>query len=199
MAKPLPFYVREGDAPAKQQILRAAMKLFADRGLDGTSIRDIAHESGYTNPALYKHFASKEQLALHLFETCHQRLWTKCHAAITAGADFDHKLDGYVGQVLELVDEHPQAMAFLSEHARVLWPKSGVAVRRRTMIGLARSLMAAAPRSSRGRRPIQEDVAAASLQGTLAELTRMLQVGVIPGPALQWKPDLVALFRKIAE
>lgn len=197
MANPLPFYIREDDAPAKRQILRAAMKLFADRGLDGTSIRDIARESGYTNPALYKHFASKEQLAIHLFETCHQRLWTKCHAAITDGVDFEAKLDGYIGQVLELVDEHPQAMSFLSEHARVLWPKSGAAVRRRTMIGLARSLMGTAPRSSGSGRRIQDDVAAASLQGTLAELTRMLQVGVITGPARRWKPELVALFRKI--
>ena len=198
MATPLPFYVREDDPPAKRQILCAAMKLFAARGLDGTSIRDIARESGYTNPALYKHFASKEELALHLFETSHQRLWTKCHAAITAGGSFDDKLDGYIGRVLELVDEHPDAMAFLSEHARVLWPKSGRAVRRRTMIGLARSLMAAAPRSSRSGPRIQADVAAASLQGTLAELTRMILVRVIPGPAIQWKPELVALFRKIA-
>jgi AcrR family transcriptional regulator len=196
MVKPLPFYVREDDAPAKRQVLRAAMKLFADRGLDGTSIRDIARESGYTNPALYKHFAGKEELAVHLFETCHQRLWTKCQTAIAAANTFDDKLDGYVGQVLELVDEHPDAMAFLSEHARVLWPKSASAVRRHTMIGLARSLMESAPRS--GRRRIQADVAAASLQGTLAELTRMLQVGVIAGPAIRWKSELVALFRKIA-
>jgi AcrR family transcriptional regulator len=172
------------------------MKLFADRGLDGTSIRDIARESGYTNPALYKHFGSKEELALHLFETCHQRLWTKCQAAIAAATTFDDKLDGYIGQVLELVDEHPEAMAFLSEHARVLWPKSGAAVRRHTMIALARSLMNSAPRSHRRR--IQADVAAASLQGTLAELTRMLQVGVIDGPAIRWKFELVALFRKMA-
>jgi AcrR family transcriptional regulator len=198
MAKPVPFYVREDDAPAKRQILRAAMKLFAERGLDGTSIRDIARESGYTNPALYKHFASKEELALHLFETCHQRLWTKCHTAIMAGADFEDKLDGYIGAVLGLVDAHPEAMAFLSENARILWPKSGAAVRRHTMIGLARSLMATAQRSSRNGRRIHDDVAAASLQGTLAELTRMLQVGVIPGPAIQWKVELVALFRKIA-
>jgi AcrR family transcriptional regulator len=198
MATPLPFYVREDDPPAKKQILCAAMKLFANRGLDGTSIRDIARESGYTNPALYKHFASKEQLALHLFETCHQRLWTKCHAAVTVASSFEDKLNGYIGQVLELVDEDPQAMAFLSEHARVLWPKSGAAVRRRTMIGLARSLMGAAPRSSRSGRRIDADVAAASLQGTLAELARMLQVGVIRGPAILWKPELVALFRKIA-
>ncbi len=198
MANPLPFYVREDDAPAKRQILRAAMKLFAERGLDGTSIRDIARESGYTNPALYKHFAGKEQLAIHLFETCHQRLWTRCHAAITDGVDFDDKLDRYIGQVLELVDDHPQAMSFLSEHARILWPKAGAAVRRHTMIGLARSLMGTAASTSHSRRHIQNDVAAASLQGTLAELARMLQVGVISGPAIRWKPELVALFRKIA-
>ena len=194
----VPFYVSADDPPAKRQILQAAMKLFASRGLDGTSIRDIARESGYTNPALYKHFASKEQLALQLFETCHQRLWSKCQTAITAGVTFDDKLDRYIGQVLGLVDEHPEALAFLSENARVLWPKSRAAVRRRTMIGLARSLMGAAPRSSTVGGRIQADIVAASLQGTLAEVTRMLQVGVIDGPAIRWKRDLVALFQTIA-
>src|SRR3954453_19702883 len=110
MPQTLPFFVREEDPPAKRQTLRGATTLFSERGLDGTSIRDIARESGYTNPALYKHFGSKEELALHLFETCHQRLWTKCQAAIAAATTFDDKLDGYIGQVLELVDEHPEAM-----------------------------------------------------------------------------------------
>jgi AcrR family transcriptional regulator len=197
MAQALPFYIREEDPPAKRQILRAAMKLFSERGLDGTSIRDIAEESGYTNPALYKHFASKEELAVHLFETCHRRLWTKCNAAIVAANNFDDKLQGYVGQVLALVDEHPEAMAFLSDSARVLWPKAAPAVRRQTMIGLARSLMSTAPHTRGGKAALNLDVIAASLQGTLAELTRMLQVGVIPGPAVRWKGDLVALFRRL--
>ena len=150
MASILPFYIPEDDPPAKRQILRAAMKLFSERGLDGTSIRDIARESGYTNPALYKHFGSKEELALHLFETCHRRLWTKCHAAIDGAKSFDDKLDAYIGQVLALVDEDPDVMAFLSDSARVLWPKAAPAVRRQTMIGLARSLMSLAPRPRRG-------------------------------------------------
>ena len=67
-------------------------------------------------------------------------------------------------------------MAFLSDSARVLWPQAGAAVRRHTMIGLARSLMTAAPRPRGGRSAINPDVAAASLQGTLAELARMIQV-----------------------
>jgi AcrR family transcriptional regulator len=196
MASTLPFYIREEDPPAKRQILRAAMKLFSERGFDGTSIRDIARESGYTNPALYKHFAGKEELALHLFETCHRRLWAKCHAAIDAAKGFDDKLEAYIGQVLALVDEHPEAMAFLSDSARVLWPKAAPAVRRQTMIGLARSLMSLAPRLPRARSAVHPDVVAASLQGTLAELARMLQVGVLPGPAMRWQADLVALFRR---
>jgi AcrR family transcriptional regulator len=194
----VPFYIRDDDPPAKRHILRAAMKLFSEHGLAGTSIRDIARVSGYTNPALYKHFGSKEELAVHLFQTCHERLWTKCHTAIEAGKSFDAKLDGYIGQVLELVDEQPEAMAFLSDSARVLWPKAGGNVRRHTMIALARDLMSLAPRSRRRTGVVNPDVAAASLQGTLAELARMLQVGVVPGPAMRWKADLVALFRRVS-
>jgi AcrR family transcriptional regulator len=190
------FYIRGDDPPAKQQILLAAMKLFSERGFAATSIRDIAHESGYTNPALYKHFAGKEELALHLFEICHRRMWASCHAAITAGKNFDEKLEGYIGRWLELVDEHPEVVAFLSDNARVLWPKASLTVRRQTMIGLARSLVLAAPRR-RGASAVNADVAAASLQGTLAELTRMLHVGVVDGPAARWKGALVTLFRRL--
>jgi AcrR family transcriptional regulator len=174
------------------------MTLFSRHGLAGTSIRDIASESGYTNPALYKHFSSKEELAVYLFETCHRRLWTKCHAAITGARGFEAKLEAYIGQALELVDEDPEAMAFLSDSARVLWPLARADVRRHTMIDLARSLMGAAPRRGRGQSPINRDVAAASLQGTLAELARMIQVGAVAGPAARWKTELVEFFRKVA-
>jgi AcrR family transcriptional regulator len=173
------------------------MKLFGEHGLAATTIRDIAKESGYTNPALYKHFASKDELALYLFETSHRRLWSRCQAAIESADDFDGKLKNYIGEVLALVDEHPDAMAFLSENARVLWPKSGDAVRRHTMIGLARSVMNAAPRAGKGT-AVHPDIAAACLQGTLAELARMIQVGALAGPAVKWKPELVKFFRRSA-
>lgn len=194
----LPFYIQEGDPPAKREILRAAMKLFSRRGLAATSIRDIAKESGYTNPALYKHFVSKEELALYLFETSHRRLWSRCSAAVASASDFHGKLGNYIGEVLALVDEHPEAMAFLSDNARVLWPKASAAVQRQTMIGLARTLMGGAPNAGKGS-AVHPDIAAASLQGTLAELARMIQVGAARGPAVRWKADLQKLFSKVAE
>ena len=140
-----PFYVAEEDAPAKREILRAALKLFSTQGLAGTSIRDIADESGYTNPALYKHFASKDALALYLFETCHSWVWQRCAAALASGEGFDQKLDAYVATWLELLDDEPDVLAFLADSARVLWPRANSSVQRQTMIGLARSLVAEAP------------------------------------------------------
>ena len=191
----LPFYINEGDPPAKREILRAALKLFSEQGLAATSIRDIADESGYTNPALYRHFDSKEELAQHLFDVCHRRVWGRLNAAVVSAKSFDEKLEGYVGRWLELVDEHPDVVAFLSDSARVLWPRASPTVKRQTVIGLARSLALAAPKRSGS--TMNPDVAAASLQGTLAELARMLQVGVVDGPAIRWKGNVVALIRKL--
>src|SRR5262249_16302046 len=204
---PLPFYVGEDDPPAKQEILRAGLKLFSARGLAATSIRDIAAESGFTNPALYKHFSGKEELALHLFETCHRQAYASCAAALASAPDFDGKVEAYVGQWLEFVDDYPEVFAFLSDSARVLWPKAGRGVRRRTVIWVAASVVAQAaqaqqvprPHALRTHRhglPVDPRVVAASLQGTIEQLARMLQVGVVPGPAMRWKADLVALFKK---
>jgi AcrR family transcriptional regulator len=41
-------------------ILRAAIKLFAKKGYEGTSIREIAEAAGVTKPMLYYYFGSKE-------------------------------------------------------------------------------------------------------------------------------------------
>ena len=197
MTAPLPFYVRDEDPPAKREILRAALELFGERGLAATSIRDIAEESGYTNPALYKHFAGKDELALYLFELCHTRVWAACEAALSSADSFDDKMDAYVERWLRFLDEEPEVVAFLSDSARVLWPKAKRTVRRRTMIGLARSLVLESPRVRRASGGIDPDVAAASVEGTLAELGRMIQVGVIPGPARRWHDKVVAMLRRL--
>ena len=70
-------------------------------------------------------------------------------------------------------------------------------MRKQTMISLARSLVASAPQKTRGVSAVNPNLAAASLQGTLAELVRMIQVGVVEGPAKRWKAELVALFGKV--
>lgn len=43
-------------------IARAAARLFANRGFDATSVREIVAEAGVTKPTLYYHYGSKEGL-----------------------------------------------------------------------------------------------------------------------------------------
>lgn len=46
----------------RERILDVAEALFADRGLAGTAVRDIAREAGLTAPSLYNHFDGKQAL-----------------------------------------------------------------------------------------------------------------------------------------
>jgi hypothetical protein len=123
-------------------------------------------------------------------------VWSTCAAALTDGKGFDEKLEAFVAAWLGLLDAEPEVLAFLADSARVLWPRASASVRRNTMIGLARSLVLQSERVRRGGRGIDPDVAAASVEGTLAELGRMIQVGAVAGPARRWQGKLVALFTR---
>ena len=46
-----------------RHLARVAAKLFADRGYDATSVREIVEAAGVAKPTLYYHFQSKEGLA----------------------------------------------------------------------------------------------------------------------------------------
>ena len=46
----------------KERILRIALELFAQNGYLGTSMNDIAGQLGITKAALYKHYASKQEI-----------------------------------------------------------------------------------------------------------------------------------------
>src|SRR3954466_9527006 len=65
---------RRGLSRAKKQqrtresLLKAASKLFCRRGLEGTSIDQIAETAGYTKGAFYANFKSKEELFLVMLD-----------------------------------------------------------------------------------------------------------------------------------
>lgn len=52
----------------RARIQRVALELFAERGYDGTSLREIAERLDVTKAALYYHFKSKEDIVTSLVE-----------------------------------------------------------------------------------------------------------------------------------
>src|SRR5690554_3230602 len=56
-------------SPSARKIIIAAQRLFAERGIDGISLREIASSAGHANnSAVQYHFQSKEGLIQAIFE-----------------------------------------------------------------------------------------------------------------------------------
>jgi AcrR family transcriptional regulator len=90
------------DADSKRQVVACALDLFVRKGLNATSIRDIGAAAGYTNPALYKFFASKDELALHVFERCYAWIFERIAKALEGGS-FAERLRALVSTWAELL------------------------------------------------------------------------------------------------
>lgn len=103
----------------KKDILQAAMRLFATKGVDGISVKEIGDAAGVTDAAIYKHFKNKDAVALEAFtQYC---------------ADYTALIDGYVRQegtvkqrlrqlfaeVLEMHDADPYGLLLISQNHEI--------------------------------------------------------------------------------
>lgn len=79
---------RHGRVPRElrfAQLQEVALRLFAERGYDGTSIEDIRRAAGVSRPLFYDHFASKEEA----YVACLRQAREELDAAIDEGVDAD--------------------------------------------------------------------------------------------------------------
>ena len=75
-------------------LLDAAEEVFAEKGFMAASLDDIAHAAGYTKGAIYKHFATKEELFLAVSDRYWRRYFDNfAEVMSTAGEIGAHELD----------------------------------------------------------------------------------------------------------
>ncbi|GKS94677.1 TetR/AcrR family transcriptional regulator [Acidovorax sp. SUPP2825] len=70
----------------QEQLIDIACRLFAQRGYEGTSLRDIAEEAKITKAALYYHFPNKEALYERIVLESMQALVDSVREAMAGGA-----------------------------------------------------------------------------------------------------------------
>jgi AcrR family transcriptional regulator len=58
----------ERRARTRAQLLEAAARVYAERGVDGATLDDVAEEAGFTKGAVYDHFGSKDNLLFALLD-----------------------------------------------------------------------------------------------------------------------------------
>jgi AcrR family transcriptional regulator len=111
---------RDG-ARTRALIEREALKLFADKGVDGTSVKDISSAVGVADAALYRHFASKEEMAHGIFVRHYAELAASIREIDASDLPFAQKAAALVLHFCRLFDEEPDVFAFLllNQHARL--------------------------------------------------------------------------------
>ena len=84
--------------PTRDRILDSAERLFAEKGYEATTLRDVAAEVGIQNPSLYKHFASKADIYAAVLDR-----------AVRPILDEFWDTEDEIENVVALLAEHPTA------------------------------------------------------------------------------------------
>jgi AcrR family transcriptional regulator len=76
VSSPAPNLTTDEQAPVsrREQILEVAAELFAERGFHGVSIADLGAACGFSGPALYKHFRSKQSILSEMLVSISEEL-----------------------------------------------------------------------------------------------------------------------------
>jgi AcrR family transcriptional regulator len=194
MIKTLP-YVQDGDAPGKALILQEGMRLFARQGLSATSIRDIAAATGLSNPALYKHFKTKEALAIELFERSYGQYLRRLTLATRQHSDFSDQFRAFLEIRLSSHDEAPDASIFTTDNLVTLWPHVSKDIKQETIISLLREMLQTGRSQGAVNADTALDLQIALVVGMLVQVTRQLYLGALPGPALDHLDGIEGILR----
>jgi len=92
----------------REQILRAAQKLFADQGFRETNLNDVANQLGFRRQAVYHYFRSKEEILYELIHRAGHAVETSAQPTLDADLPPAEKLAevvrNHVRQLLTNVD-----------------------------------------------------------------------------------------------
>ncbi len=193
---PTRFFLSDGDPASKQAILEAALGLFVEHGLAGTNVRMIGAAAGYSNPAMFKFFESKEALAVYLFERCYLRLFTSVDAAASA-PKFDEALERVIDTFLRAMEEDLEALLFVQDTLRELWPKVTGPARNASILRTLSAMFERGIGEGRVHGHRSVGVSVAVLVGSLAQLGRMLYFRELPGPASHHRRELTSTLKRM--
>jgi AcrR family transcriptional regulator len=94
---------RKPRAETRHQLLDAAARVFARRGLHGTSVEEVSEEAGFSRGALYSNFKSKEDLFLALWEERIERRRRELRDVIENSDDPGAGLEAAAADIVEVL------------------------------------------------------------------------------------------------
>ena len=97
----------------REQLLRVARAVLAERGFHETSMNDIASAAGVTKPVLYQHFASKRELYTAVLTDVGQRLEATVIDTAAGGTTPRSQVEAGFAAYVDFVEEDPDGFSLL--------------------------------------------------------------------------------------
>jgi AcrR family transcriptional regulator len=115
---------RNGRGHSRDDVVRAAGRLFASRGYHGTSMRDLGRELGLLGSSIYSHVTGKQDLLVEVVERGATLFEASARTALARPGTSAERLGAFISGHLDVVLDHvDEARTFLNE-ADALEPES---------------------------------------------------------------------------
>ncbi len=96
----------------RAQLVDVGRRLFAEKGLEGTSVEEIAAKAGVSKPVVYEHFGGKEGLYAVVVDREMQRLLDGVTGALTGGHPRE-LLEQAAFALLDYIENHADGFRIL--------------------------------------------------------------------------------------
>ena len=125
----------ESEPVRREQLLKAARKVFRANGYDGSSVSEIVREAGVAQGTFYLYFPSKRDAAVSLRDGLMETMAQEVTAAVKSHTDFKGRLESLIGACFKVAQKnsdlfrlafigadetHPEMHSESSEHASFL-------------------------------------------------------------------------------
>lgn len=172
----------------RDQILRVAAAMFAEKGYQATSLQDIADEVDLLKGSLYYYFQSKQDLLLEVARAAHVVPSDELAAFLEEVDSGIEKLHRYVEYIIKTLANHPITVTAFYSEMRYLEPEH------------AREIVA---ERDRHQEMLVDLIASGQADGSIATHThpKLMAMGIIGlvnsiarwyQPDGAWTPDVIA-------
>ncbi|SIR75532.1 TetR/AcrR family transcriptional regulator [Williamsia sterculiae] len=116
-------------AARRQELLTAAAHLMAERGFSAVRLEDIGAAVGISGPAMYRHFAGKDDVLAEILVDISERLHDGGVAVVDAAPDARTALDGLIDFHIRFVLTEPDLIRVQDRDLSSLQPVANKTVR----------------------------------------------------------------------
>ena len=180
----------------RHEIIKAAIREVARHGVSGSTIRRIAAEAGVTEGAIYRHFASKEELCQEAYSQIVAEMAAQKQEIMESGDDIRTKFESWVRVTYEFFDRFPEAFTYvlLTQHD---FPPSIIEISTRQ----GRMLMTVMEQAvQRGEMTdVSPRIAMSHFTGIMLNIPRMIADAVLEGPAIRYLDEVTEAVSRIFE